>query len=314
MQNKTEINPSYQGSFKTVTPNDDGKTAVARTANDEASIKNMMDEINMLTILRDNGFPALRTHGKLINDTEKKQCSVIMDWIPDATLIDFKMGEMIIGPLVKSIIIESRMNSNQEAFCMNQKKIIEENNREIEKKLANPEDMNKMFTIATNLKQSCEKIGSAMGASHLAIIDLQLLADSSGNITIIDPLSVIDFTKHGQPIDIINKKKKVDSVARDQCAAGFKLIEQIHKISQNMINKIEEELAHHKKRGKKFEVPEKFEPGAIVQKKIEPKLNTCKSSQDFKEKNQAQRGKVEQQEVSGDNLNEVDGEVSSLTR
>lgn len=185
-----------QGEFKLILPflPEIAVAVTKRRAPEEemGKLKQMFDsECAQLHFLSSKGLPALRIHGNVfIIDRNKSgiKYAMLMDAIPKHTFIDAK-DPATIKTFLPSILLDVEIPRG-EAWYM-KRALIEE---QIQKKLLDPGVIDIAKKKAALLQQQLKEISAILDKENIHIVDLQLLVDERGKITIIDPLDVVSPT------------------------------------------------------------------------------------------------------------------------
>lgn len=188
--------PLGQGEFKNIlafTPEVAVAVSKKRAPVEEmVKIKQMLDsECTQLRLLASKGLPALRIHGDVfIIDTNKSgiKYGMLMEAIPKHTLIDGK-DPATIKTFLPSILLDVDIPRG-EAWYMKKTQIEEQ----IQKKVSSPEALGAAQKKAAFMLAQLKQISDILRHEKINIVDLQILVDERGKITIIDPLDVVSPT------------------------------------------------------------------------------------------------------------------------
>lgn len=218
------------GQFKEISPlTDTVAVAVVRATKDKVIAKLELEHENhLLHILRENGFPALQTHGGVFEIDENK-FALLMDWIPNANLIDGKTPDALALSL-PAMVLGMKINTGKEAWAMQASKLgaqIRENAKSC--------DMKKAQAFAQTLGDEFKSLKNIMDTKGMIVGDLQILVRPNGKITIIDPLDVLqmvpkdpnDPAKGVDLIDVVNPDKPNSMGFMRSLMESAKMIDQV---------------------------------------------------------------------------------------
>lgn len=192
-----------QGELKKILPFENG-LALAVTLNGGSKPKEQLEkELNNLIFLKSLGFPAVQTVSKVFQINDKS--AYVMEAIPEHTFFDGK-NPGTIKTILPATLINVKIPNN-EAWIFKKSEI----EADIAQKLADPTSPTTAKTKAEKLYIQLQQIQKLLNTpdkegKYLTIVDLQLLVDKAGNITIIDPLEVLKRDSKGQYFKLNNEK------------------------------------------------------------------------------------------------------------
>lgn len=201
------------GQFKAAIPlPDDGKVGVvvmSRSSSAYDAAKSMMDdEMAYLKFLESSNFTGvepLRTYGEIfkVSDAGKDYPAMLVDWIPNATLIDSKDPEAF-TILLSGLVTNMKIPTQKEAWPMRMPEIMS--------KLSSLEqtDLQRAENISRQLLEKLSAFQSEMKEKQIKIADLQLMisVDENDNVklTIIDPVAVLEKSENGEFYEDVRKR------------------------------------------------------------------------------------------------------------
>ncbi len=195
------------GQFKKIVPMTENIAVAIVKASDGLKAKQDMEhEVTLLKVLKEHGFPVLQTYGDVFEIADAKH-AVVMDWVPNANLIDGKAPEMI-NYLLPALMLGVPINTSNEAWAIQLPQVSK-------KILAATQNINiaEIQEFARNLSQEISELQRVMDEQKLLIADLQMLITPQGKITIIDPLDVLRIVPKVAPnigfdlVDILDPSK-----------------------------------------------------------------------------------------------------------
>lgn len=174
---------TVSGSFKTLYALN-REIAVASVT---ASNKEMLSkEKILLSKLAELGLPTVQYYTDVFEFQLNRQ-AVLMQWVPDSTLIDAKDFEMAHHKLMIAAL-GIVMPVSGEAWALHKSEI----DRQINQLFADkPEIHIQVRKFAQNLHSALLNIIKNLETNGVRIADLQLLVTKEGNISIIDPIDVV---------------------------------------------------------------------------------------------------------------------------
>lgn len=215
-----------QGSFKRIVPvNDQVAVAMIESKQGEKDKAALEHEVKLLEILRENNLPALQTHGGVF-EVKPGTYGVLMDWHPTARLLDGKDPDAV-NLLVMGLLLDIKIPTG-EGWVMHLERI----KKEVQHKLQDPNtDIEQVKAAAQNLKNNFSKLMDTLKQNNIVIGDLQLLVNSKGDITIIDPIDVLkktpDKTRANQFnwVDIVDPTKPTSPDFMESTRRSQKMLE-----------------------------------------------------------------------------------------
>lgn len=182
------------GQFKQIVPmTDDIAVAVVRASAGIQAKNDLEHEVALLKVLKEHGFPALQTYGDVFEIADGKH-AVVMDWVPNANLIDGKAPEMI-NYLLPALMFGVPINTGDEAWAIKLPQI----SRGIVQAAAQS-DPKQVQRFAMNLSEEIARLLEVIDKQKLVVADLQILIDPKGKLTIIDPLDVLRVVPKKPPV------------------------------------------------------------------------------------------------------------------
>jgi len=194
--------PLGQGNFKRVYRLTD-KVAIASSIHKtDSAQKPFEEECVRLKTLAAMGLPALPVYSDVFDIDGRP--AFLVEAIPDHTFIDGKDPKTNISTVLPSMLLNVKIPAT-EAWFRYKDKIISE----VKQKLSDPKALSDAQKKAGILLQQLDGIVKTLEANDAIIVDLQLVVDPSGKITIIDPLDIVrqgkqlgEFTTlDGKPIE-----------------------------------------------------------------------------------------------------------------
>lgn len=179
--------PSVCGSFKNITPLE-GNFAIAYVREKGNSSQEMLQkEGKLLKYMRSLGLPAINFYSDVF-EINPDQYAVLIDWIPNANLLDSKAVDAVHNKLAAIILGISIPDT--EAWALRKTEIDEEIRLKIE-------DSESILThaqhVASKLHESLKKIAETIEINQCLIGDLQLIVTPDGQVSIIDPIDVVQI-------------------------------------------------------------------------------------------------------------------------
>ncbi|MGE3319574.1 MAG: hypothetical protein AB7I18_09795 [Candidatus Berkiella sp.] len=153
--------------------------AVLDSQGPEENKTNLESEQQYLKLLRDNGFPVIGTYGNVF-EVQPGQYGIIMDWIPNACLMDAKK------PVELSYALSGLLLGYKVDLGKEQTKNVNFFKASFYLELQKAE-LQKVIKRAEVLKQQLETLLERFTEQNLFVGDLQVLVDINGQCTIIDP-------------------------------------------------------------------------------------------------------------------------------
>jgi hypothetical protein len=201
------------GQFKTAIPlPDDGKVGVvvmSRSSTAYTTAKSMLDdEMAYLKFLESSNFTGvepLRTHGEVfkISDSGKDYPAMLVDWIPNATLVDSKDPEAF-TILLSGLVTNMKIPTQKEAWPMRMPEIMAQLSS-----LEQP-DFQRAESISRQLLEKLSAFQAEMKEKQIKVADLQLMVsvDENDNVklTIIDPVAVLEKSENGEFYEDVRKR------------------------------------------------------------------------------------------------------------
>lgn len=173
----------------------------AITANEnKAKLEN---EQQQLQLLRDNGFPVIGTYGKVF-EVQPGNYGMIMDWIPNACLMDVKKP-LGFAYALPGLLLGYKVDMGKEA-TKNTSFYKASFYLELQKS-----NLEKVKDRAQFLKQQFEELLERFIQKNLFVGDLQMLVDVNGQCTIIDPHCVAKAVAN-EPhkyVDVLDDKREL---------------------------------------------------------------------------------------------------------
>lgn len=194
-----EHQDAVKGEFKRVIPLGDGRAvAVMTQQTDDAGLKR---ECQYLERLQQSGIPALNTYGEVFRVGKDQHPAVIVDWLPNSTLVDVKHPDAM-RAVVPAMVLGVKVGKGEGGLVFSQaaiKKAIDDI----------PPDASSLAAIkekAKELAQAFTELDRRIKGEKLHIIDLQVLVGRDNQLTVIDPQEVLT----AQNVDVLDPNKKVD--------------------------------------------------------------------------------------------------------
>lgn len=195
------------GQFKQILPmTDDIALAIVRASSGPQAKEDLEHEVALLKVLQEHGYPALQTYGEVFEVADGKH-AVVMDWVPNANLIDGKSPEMI-NYLLPALMLGVPINTSNEAWAMQLPQMMR--NMQLAAKNCNFDEVQ---AFARNVSREIAQLQKIIEEQKLIIGDLQMLITPQGKITIIDPLDVLRMVPKDPPgqgfdfVDVMDPSK-----------------------------------------------------------------------------------------------------------
>ncbi|MGE3318658.1 MAG: hypothetical protein AB7I18_05125 [Candidatus Berkiella sp.] len=188
-----------KGEFKRIIPLGDGRAVAVMTQ--QVADESLKRECQYLQSLEKNGVPALKTYGEVFHVGKEQHPAVIVDWIPNATLVDVKHPDAM-RAIVPAMLLGVKVGKGEGglAFALNNiKKAISDINPD-------SHSLEKIKERAQELAKAFTELDFQIKSGKLQIIDLQVLVGEDNKLTIIDPQEVLNSEYR----DVLNPSNKVD--------------------------------------------------------------------------------------------------------
>lgn len=190
---------AVKGEFKRIIPLGDGRAvAVMTQATDKDALKK---ECQYLQSLQQSGVSALNTYGEIFQVGKEKHPAVIVDWIPNATLIDVKHPDAM-RATVPAILLGVKVGKGEAGLAFS----LTEINKAVDNLLVDSSQFAAIQERAKQLAQAFTELDAQIKSGKLNIVDLQVLVGPDNKLTVIDPQEVLD----SKYVDVLDPNKKIE--------------------------------------------------------------------------------------------------------
>lgn len=184
------------------------KVGLALTRYCESKDKELIEyEYQYLTYLKENGYPVISLHSNVFEITApggKVHYGMLMDYVKNATFIEAKtpssLSLMLFSALlnIKTYPQEAWLALREAELCA-----------KIRDQLQIPSAFQLLRQRAAVLYEKFSLLIEKLEADKLAIADLQILITPNGELTIIDPLDIVNFNPEEKTaVSLFQPKKK----------------------------------------------------------------------------------------------------------
>jgi hypothetical protein len=182
------------GQFKRIEPFRDipgFAVAIANNPGEDSRVK-LEHECELLSTLAQNNLPAIKTYGDVFEIT-KDRFGVLMDWVPNATLLDGKDPDAINVILPYLLLGEEIPTGEARVLYLPRGKLESKINDKISR-----EEIGQMRDRAEKLSNEFSELINTLKKNNVVVGDLQLLISDKDEIFIIDPIDVLYRMKDRQ--------------------------------------------------------------------------------------------------------------------
>lgn len=179
------------GQFKRIEPFRDipgFAVAIANNPGEDSKVK-LEQECELLGTLAQNNLPAIKTYGDVF-EISKDRFGVLMDWVPNATLLDGKDPDAINVILPYLLLGEEIPSGEARVLYLPRGKLESKINDKISR-----EEIGQMRDRAAKLSDEFSELINTLKKNNVVVGDLQLLISDKDEIFIIDPIDVLYRTK-----------------------------------------------------------------------------------------------------------------------